>query len=68
MVRGTFANIRIKNKLVDYEGGFTICHPLQKEMSVYDASKYYISKNIDTVVVGGKNMDLDHLELGSKRN
>ena len=53
MVRGTFANVRIKNKLVSEEGGWTVYHPNGKEMSIYDAAKKYINNNIDTVVVAG---------------
>ena len=53
MVRGTFANVRIKNKLVNKEGGWTIYHPENKEMTIYDAASKYIKNNIDTVVVGG---------------
>jgi len=53
MVRGTFANVRIKNKLIDYEGGWTIYHPEKKEMTIYDAASKYIKNNIDTIVVGG---------------
>ena len=53
MVRGTFANVRIKNKLVNMEGGWTIYHPTNEEMTVFDASLKYIKNNIDTVVIGG---------------
>jgi len=53
MVRGTFANVRIKNKLVNIEGGWTIYHPENKEMTIYDAALKYLKNNIDTVVVGG---------------
>ena len=55
MVRGTFANVRIKNKLVDKEGGWTIYHPENKEMSIYDeATSNYKKNKIDTIVIGGK--------------
>ncbi len=54
MVRGTFANIRIKNKLVETEGGWTIYHPEKKEMTIFDASKKYLENNIETVVFAGK--------------
>lgn len=54
MVRGTFANVRIKNKLVDKEGGFT-CHlPSGKVMSVYDASLKYREEKIPLLVLTGK--------------
>ncbi len=54
MVRGTFANVRIKNKLVKDEGGYTIYHPENKVMNIYKASEKYKKNNIDTVVIGGK--------------
>ena len=53
MVRGTFANVRIKNKLVDKEGGWTIYHPENKEMSIFEAANKYLKNKIDTVVIGG---------------
>ncbi|PKP13330.1 MAG: aconitate hydratase AcnA [Bacteroidetes bacterium HGW-Bacteroidetes-3] len=54
MVRGTFANVRIKNKLADKEGGYT-CHlPSGKEMLVYDASVKYKEEQIPLFVLAGK--------------
>ena len=55
MVRGTFANIRIKNKLVNKVGGWTIFHPSNKEMTVYEASMKYKDNNIDTVIISGND-------------
>jgi aconitate hydratase len=54
MIRGTFANVRIKNQLVDKEGGWTIHHPSGKEMSVYDASLKYAAEGTPLVVLAGK--------------
>jgi aconitate hydratase len=54
MVRGTFANVRIKNQLSEQEGGFTKYIPDGKEMSVYDASVKYQEKNIPLIVLAGK--------------
>jgi aconitate hydratase len=54
MVRGTFANVRIKNKLAEKEGGYT-CHlPSGKEMSVYDASLKYKAEQTPLLVLTGK--------------
>ena len=55
MKRGTFANIRLKNKLVPgVEGGFTM-HPDSSEMiTIFDASEKYITKNIPTIILAGK--------------
>jgi len=53
MVRGTFANVRIKNKLVDKEGGFTRYLPTGEEMNVYDAAQKYRQDKTPLVILGG---------------
>ena len=54
MVRGTFANVRIKNKLVQKEGGYTSYLPTGEEMSVYDAALKYKETGTPLVVLAGK--------------
>jgi aconitate hydratase len=55
MVRGTFANIRIKNEIVNgREGGFTIHHPGGHEMTIFDAAELYRSEGVPLVVVAGR--------------
>jgi aconitate hydratase len=55
MVRGTFANVRIKNKLVaPKEGGFTLKFPEKEEMFVYDAAVKYEKEGTPLIVLGGK--------------
>lgn len=54
MVRGTFANVRIKNQLSEKEGGFTTFIPSGEEMSVYDASQKYQKNNTPLIVLAGK--------------
>ena len=54
MMRGTFANVRIKNKLASKEGGYTTYHPTGEEMAVYDASMKYQAEGTPLVVIGGK--------------
>ena len=54
MVRGTFANVRIKNKLADKEGGYTRYLPTGEEMSVYDAAVKYQNDRTPLVVLTGK--------------
>ncbi len=55
MIRGSFANIRIRNKMVGgKEGGWTVHVPTGEEMSIYDASSRYMSDGMDLVVIGGK--------------
>ncbi len=55
MMRGTFANIRIKNQILDnVEGGYTKSFLSNKQMSIYDAAQEYIKSNIDTVIIAGK--------------
>ncbi|MEO5947876.1 MAG: aconitate hydratase AcnA [Chitinophagaceae bacterium] len=54
MVRGTFANVRIKNKLAQKEGGYTKYLPTGEEMAVYDASIKYKQTETPLVVLAGK--------------
>ncbi|MBA9073970.1 aconitate hydratase [Flavobacterium gossypii] len=54
MIRGTFANVRIKNRLADREGGYTKYLPTGEEMSVYDASVKYREAKIPLVILAGK--------------
>lgn len=54
MVRGTFANVRIKNKLAEKEGGYTNHLPSGKEMTVYDASLKYKEEQTPLLVLTGK--------------
>lgn len=55
MMRGTFANIRIKNLMVEREGGYTRFMPDGKEMPIYDAAMEYQKQNTPLVVFGGKD-------------
>ena len=55
MMRGTFANIRIRNEIApDTEGGFTKLYPEEKIMPVYDAVVEYKKRGTNLVVIGGK--------------
>ena len=55
MMRGTFANIRIKNEIVPgVEGGITKFFDSEEQMSIYDAAIEYQKKNIPLVVFAGK--------------
>ncbi len=55
MMRGTFANIRIKNEILPgTEGGITKSFLSNKSMPIYDASQEYINNKIDTVIIAGK--------------
>ena len=55
MMRGTFANIRIRNEMAPgTEGGFTKLYPEEKVMPIYDAVVEYKKRNTDLVVIGGK--------------
>ncbi|HLN22051.1 MAG TPA: aconitate hydratase [Bacteroidales bacterium] len=55
MIRGTFANIRLKNQLVDNEGGYTIYFPEDKLMTVFEAAGKYRDANIPLVILAGKD-------------
>jgi len=61
MMRGTFANVRIRNLMIPpkpggqrAEGGVTIFQPSGEEMSIYDAAMKYIGEGTSTVVFGGE--------------
>ena len=55
MMRGTFANIRIRNEMAPgTEGGFTKIYPEEKVMPIYDAVVEYKKRGTDLVVIGGK--------------
>src|SRR5215468_12370937 len=55
MMRGTFANIRIKNQMVPgVEGGVTIHYPSKQVMPIYDAAMRYMTEKVPLVVMAGK--------------
>lgn len=54
MMRGTFANIRIRNEMVSNEGGYTKHIPSQETMSIFDAAMRYKEEAVPLVVVAGK--------------
>ncbi|MBZ2208430.1 aconitate hydratase AcnA [Massilia soli] len=61
MMRGTFANVRIKNRMIPakkdgsaVEGGITIHQPTGEQMSIYDAAMKYVADGVPTMVFGGE--------------
>ena len=55
MMRGTFANIRIRNKLVPgVEGGYSVYQPTGEQMSVFDAAMAYQEDGVPLMVIAGK--------------
>src|SRR5579872_480108 len=55
MMRGTFANIRLKNQMVPgVEGGFTVHYPSRERMTIYDAAMRYKQEHVPLVVFAGK--------------
>ena len=54
MVRGTFANVRLRNKMVAAEGGFTRHLPDGAEMSIFEASEKYHAEKVPLVILAGK--------------
>ncbi|HET7417803.1 MAG TPA: aconitate hydratase [Solirubrobacterales bacterium] len=54
MIRGTFANIRLRNQLVDRAGGYTRHFPDGEETTIYDAAMQYAGENVPLVVLAGK--------------
>ena len=54
MMRGTFANIRIRNKMVEKEGGLTVFQPTGETLSIYDASMRHQQAGTPLIVLAGK--------------
>ena len=61
MMRGTFANVRIKNKMIPpkadgsaVEGGITLHQPSGEQMSIYDAAMKYVEAGTPTMIFGGE--------------
>src|SRR5699024_1598534 len=64
MMRGTFANIRIRNRLApDTEGGYTTYWPTGDVMAIYDAAMKYKDDGTGLIVIGGKDYG-----MGSSRD
>lgn len=64
MVRGTFANIRIRNELVEgIEGGYTRFWPTNEVLSIYEASERYIERKTPLLILAGKDYG-----MGSSRD
>src|SRR5437868_1679994 len=55
MVRGTFANVRLRNKMVpNLEGGFTRHLPDGKEMTIFEAAEKYLAEGVPLIIIAGK--------------
>jgi aconitate hydratase len=54
MIRGTFANIRLRNRLVDREGGYTRHFPDGDETTIYEAAMKYADEDMPLIVLAGK--------------
>jgi aconitate hydratase A / 2-methylisocitrate dehydratase len=54
MVRGTFANVRLRNQLVEREGGYTRHFPDGEETTIYEAAMSYADEQVPLVVLAGK--------------
>ncbi len=54
MIRGTFANVRLRNRLVEREGGFTRHFPGGEETTIYEAAMAYADEGVPLVVLAGK--------------
>ena len=64
MMRGTFANVRIRNKMVEgREGGFTKLMPEDKEMPIFEACEIYAKKHVPLIIFAGKDYG-----MGSSRD
>jgi aconitate hydratase len=54
MIRGTFANIRLRNQLVEKAGGYTRHFPDGGETTIYDAAQQYAEEGVPLIVLAGK--------------
>ena len=64
MMRGTLANIRIRNRLVpDVEGGYTLHLPDERQLSIYDAAMQYLQEGTSLIILAGKDYG-----MGSSRD
>ncbi len=54
MMRGTFANVRLRNELAEKEGSFTTYFPTGQELSVYEASVKYAVNRVPLIILAGK--------------
>ena len=62
MIRGTLGNIRLRNRLVTEEGGWTLYNPQKedcpdesfREISIYDAAMLYAENNVPLIIIAGK--------------
>ena len=55
MMRGTFGNIRLRNKLAPgTEGGITVHQPSGEQMSIFDASRQYLKEHVPLIILAGK--------------
>lgn len=63
MMRGTFANVRLRNQLVSKEGGWTLRFPDETETTIYDASVQYQREGIPLIILAGKDYG-----MGSSRD
>lgn len=63
MMRGTFANVRIRNQMVTKEGGYTLLMPERKEMAIFDAAMEYQKQKTPLIIFAGKDYG-----MGSSRD
>ncbi|MFX1239566.1 MAG: aconitate hydratase AcnA, partial [Promethearchaeota archaeon] len=63
MMRGTFGNIRIRNNLVNREGGWTKYFPNEEVIPIYDAAMKYIEQEVPLIIFTGKDYG-----MGSSRD
>ena len=67
MVRGTFANVRIKNLITKNEGGYSFYHPDNSESEVFEVAKKYSHDSTPLIVIAGKEYGTDPQGIGLPR-
>ncbi len=69
MVRGTFANIRIRNNLTPgIEGGVTRYLPTGETLAIYDAAELYKKNHLPLIILAGAEYGTGSVEIGPRRD
>ena len=67
MIRGTFANVRLRNRLVEREGGFTRRFPDGEETTIYEAAMSYADEGVQLVVLRARSTGPARRATGRRR-
>jgi aconitate hydratase len=54
MMRGTFANVRLRNRLVEREGGYALHLPDGEELTIWEAAERYMAEGVPLILLAGR--------------